>query len=99
LTAEISTPNRRKRKLKDWAAFCLIGGLTLTNKTIVRMSAESSKEILITKERRPLTVVRKISSGTGLISKVGSDDNLGMSNGSFGINIIDDAMEGLGTAG
>ena len=37
----------------------------------------SSKERLITKERRPLTVPRKICSGTGLISRVGSDGNLG----------------------
>src|SRR5258707_15260994 len=37
---------------------------------------ESSKERLITKERKPLTVPRNICSGTGLISKVGSDGNL-----------------------
>src|SRR5258707_13815101 len=36
----------------------------------------SSKERLITKERKPLTVPRNICSGTGLISKVGSDGNL-----------------------
>jgi len=37
---------------------------------------ESSKERLITKERRPLMVPRKICSGTGLISRVGGDGSL-----------------------
>jgi hypothetical protein len=96
LTAEISTPNKRKRKLKARADFCLIGGLTLTSKIIMRMRDESSKERLITKERRPLTVLRKISSGTGLISRVGSDGNLGILKGSFGTDMIDYAMEGSG---
>jgi hypothetical protein len=63
----------RKRELKAIAAFCLIEGLALTSKMIMRMRDASNKERLITKERRPLTVLRKTSSGKGLISIVGSD--------------------------
>lgn len=39
----------------------------------------SSRERLIAKERRPLTVPRKICSGTGLIwaRRVGSDGSIG----------------------
>jgi hypothetical protein len=99
LTAEISKPNKRKRKLKAMVAFCLTGGLTLISRMIVRMRDESSKERLIKKERRPLTVLRKISSGTGLISRVGSDGSLGMSKRGFkfGINMTDDVnMERTG---
>jgi hypothetical protein len=98
--AETSKPNTRRRKLRAMAAFCLTGGLVLTSKMIMRMRDESSKERLITKERRPLTVVRKINSGTGLISTVGSDGSdgsdgsLGMLNGSLGIIMIDHAGGG-----
>jgi hypothetical protein len=99
LTAETSTPNRRRRGLKKRAAFCLNGGLTLTREMIMRMRDKSSKERLITKERRPLTVVRKISSGTGLISIVGGNGSWGMPKGSFGINILATLWRRLGITG
>jgi hypothetical protein len=84
-----------KRKLKAIAAFCLIEGLALTSQTIMRMRDASNKERLITKERAPLTVLRKISSGTGLISIVGSDGSWGILIGSLGIIMIDHATDGL----
>ena len=45
----------------------------------MKMRDKSSKERLITKERRPLMVPRKISSGTGLISIAGREGSLGSS--------------------
>ena len=77
--------------LRETEAFCLIEGLALTNRTIMKMRDKSSKERLITKERRPLTVPRKISSGTGLISIVGRD---GSSKGSLGNSISEYARRG-----
>ena len=84
-----------KRRLKAIAAFCRIEGLALASQMIMRMRDASNKERLITKERAPLTVVRKISSGTGLISIWGSDGSWGMLIGSLGIIMIDHATDGL----
>jgi hypothetical protein len=81
-TRETSRPNTRRRKLRKTTAFCLVEGLVWTSRTIMMIRDASSKERLIKKERRPLMVPRKICSGTGLISTVGSD-------GSFG-SIMDD---------
>ena len=78
----------RRRKLKATVAFCLAGGLTFTSKTIVRMRDKSNKERLNTKESAPLTVLRKISSGMGLISISGNDGSSGMLIGSLGIIIL-----------
>ena len=88
----------RVKTLKAIAALCLIEGLTLTSQMIMRMRDASNKERLITKERAPLTVLRKISSGMGLISIVGSDGSSGMLIGSLGITgiiMIDHATDGL----
>ena len=87
-------PNMRRRKLKATAAFCLTGGLTFTSKVIVRMRDKSNRERLNTKESAPLTVLRKISSGMGLISISGSDGSSGMLIGSLGIIILGYAKDG-----
>ena len=83
----------RRRRLKATAAFCLTGGLTFTSKMIARMRDKSNKERLNTKERAPLTVLRKISSGMGLSTISGSDGSLGISIGSLGIIMIDYATD------
>jgi hypothetical protein len=100
LTSDISKPNTRRRMLSEAAAFRLIEGLVLTNRTIVKRRDKSSKERLITKERRPLTVPRKISSGTGLISIVGRDRNSGKWNvkGSLGKGISEYASRACSRA-
>jgi hypothetical protein len=85
----------RKRKLKAIAAFCLIEGLALTSIMMMRMRDVSNKERLITKERTLLIVLRKISSGMGLILIVGSDGSCGIFAGSLGIIMIDHATDGL----
>lgn len=84
----------RRRRLKATAAFCLTGGLAFTSKMIMRMRDKSNRERLNTKERAPLTVLRKISSGMGLSSISGSDGSLGMLTGSLGIIMIDYATDG-----
>jgi hypothetical protein len=61
---------------------------------IMKMRDESNRERLITKERTLLVVLRKISSGKGLISNVGSDGSLGILMGSSGIIMTDYTMDG-----
>lgn len=65
--------------LRETAAFRRIDGLAFTKRSMMKMRDKSSKERLITKERRPLTVPRKITSGTGLISIAGREGSLGNS--------------------
>ena len=64
---------------------------------IMKMRDESNRERLITKERTLLVVLRKISSGKGLISNVGSDGSLGILMGSSGIIMTDYTMDGIRT--
>jgi len=89
LTSDISRLKARKSKLKAGAAFRLIEGLALIKRIITEMRDVSSRERLITKERRPLMVPRKSSSGAGVVSKVGRGESSGKWNpkGSLGISM------------
>jgi hypothetical protein len=92
---DISKPTMRRRKLRAIVAFCLIEGFALTSKMTTKIRDESNKERWITNERTPLTVLRKINSGTELISIVGNDGSLGVLIGNLGIIMTDHATNGL----